>query len=182
MSHPLLDEVFLYFWKRDRRHVCVDWVSFELSKRALVSAASLHPATSSSDLQVLDLSCNRLTTMAGLETLSCLRELNLASNPIQNIGERLSALASLSYLNLAATPIGSFAAHWQLSCFPALHSLLFSDPLYGDAALANLHNYRSSAVRNLPFLQQLDGIQVSEVRPLILNWEAFRLLNKSHAL
>ena len=112
---------------------------------------------------MLNLAGNSISSMASLAQASGLRELTLASNPIRELAFQPLALRQLSYLNLAATAFDSFKALWQLSFLPALHHLLFNDPLWGVAPLARLSNYRSNTVLQLSGLTALDLACIPEV-------------------
>jgi hypothetical protein len=128
----------------------------------LLAAASLYH--SYHVLQVLNLSENCITTLSGLPPLPQLQDVNLAANPISEVGGgHILKLSCLTALNLAATCVSSFRALWQLSACPCLEHLVLDDPLWGAAPLAKLGNYRSSAVRQLQKLAVLDHALVSKV-------------------
>ena len=106
-----------------------------------------------SSLIVLWLAGNRITTIEGLETLTALQELHLADNPIRRIGSGLDCTTSLQVLNLSATGIASLRESWRLAHLDALRELHFADPNWGAAPVAQLANYHTLVLFQLPQLQ-----------------------------
>jgi len=111
----------------------------------------------------MNLSENCLSAIDGLPPLPRLRHLNLAANPISEVGYHLRRLPALTALNMAATAVSSFRALWQLADCTGLQHLVLNDPLWGEAPLARLGNYRGAALRQLQSLMALDHSRVTEV-------------------
>ena len=113
-------------------------------------------------LQVLNLSDNTIHDLEGLPILVHLRELNLAGNPIRDLGLDLRHQIALTHLNLAATEVFSFKTLWQLSLMKRLMTLVMDDPVWGPAPVSELAQYRSHALFNLTSLRALDYRDVDQ--------------------
>ena len=93
-------------------------------------------------LEVLWINDNRLRTIDGMGSLTRLKTLWLARNQIETIGSALDANSALSEINLADNKIGCFKELLHLGRLPALRSLSFCDPHYGDNPVCGLCNYQ----------------------------------------
>jgi Leucine-rich repeat (LRR) protein len=93
-------------------------------------------------LEVLWLNDNRLRAIDGMGSLTRLKTLWLARNQIETIGSALDTNAALSELNLADNKIGCFKELLHLGRLPALRSLSFCDPHFGDNPVCGLCNYQ----------------------------------------
>jgi Leucine-rich repeat len=113
-------------------------------------------------LQVLWLADNRITALEGLESLASLRELNIASNPLARVGAALARLPCLQVLNLSATAVASFREASALASAAALRELHFDDPNWGSAPLSRLANYQTVMLAQLPQLEVLDYLPVTD--------------------
>lgn len=59
-------------------------------------------------LQILWLADNKIFALEGLDSLTGLKELNLARNKISHVGDGIAKLTALNTLNLAHNRISSF--------------------------------------------------------------------------
>ncbi|BFI30707.1 hypothetical protein MPTK2_3g14780 [Marchantia polymorpha subsp. ruderalis] len=111
------------------------------------------------NLRVLWLANNLIRWVDGLENLQ-LKELNLARNPLTQLGNILK-VKSLKYLNVSATDIGSFKEIGNLTRLKKLKDLRFSDPHWGPSPLSLLHNYQTYILFRLQNLQKLDTLELT---------------------
>lgn len=113
-------------------------------------------------LQVLWLADNHISELTGLATLTFLQELNVARNPIHSVPHCLCLNTSLRTLNLADTAITSFTALSPLAVLPSLRELFLDDPSWGRAPIAELANYQTMVIVQLPQLTVLDYLLISD--------------------
>lgn len=113
-------------------------------------------------LRVLWLADNHICDLAGLEELCSLQELNVARNPIQCVPQSLCLNTCLRTLNLADTVILSFTAITPLAMLPSLRELFFDDPSWGRTPIADLSNYQTMVIVQLPQLTVLDYLLISD--------------------
>lgn len=113
-------------------------------------------------LRALWLADNLISDLTGLAMLTALQELNVARNPIQALPQCLRQNSSLRTLNLADTAIPSFTAISPLVALPSLRELFLDDPNWGRAPIADLANYQTMVIVQLPQLTVLDYLLISE--------------------
>ncbi|GAX82492.1 hypothetical protein CEUSTIGMA_g9919.t1 [Chlamydomonas eustigma] len=148
-----------------------------LTNRGLIDLGSIKEAN---NLQVVNLSFNKLQSVQGLAGLSHLSTLNISHNQITSL-KGLSTLTSLTHLNASYNKLTSLS---PLSHLPALQNLwiqhnTLSEPasLHPIITRTNLQrlciapnplcsklpeNWRSALLRLCTALQQLDAVQVTD--------------------
>ncbi len=101
--------------------------------------------------------------MKNLETLTNLKELNLANNTITRLYKTsFQGLDSLESLNLAGNPIYSPLDVKALTVLPSLRSLTFMDEDYNPVPLSNMKNYQFVFIHELPQLETLDQMELTD--------------------
>lgn len=113
-------------------------------------------------LRILWLADNHISDLTGLEELCSLQELNVARNPIHSVPHSLCLNTSLRTLNLADTVILSFTAISPLAMLPSLRELFLDDPSWGRTPIADLANYQTMVIVQLPQLTVLDYLLISD--------------------
>ncbi len=63
---------------------------------------------------------------------------------------------------------------WYLGALPSLQRLTLSDPVWPDALIAKLGNYRMTVIGTIPSLAQLDLAPISQV-PQLRSFSSFIL-------
>jgi hypothetical protein len=99
---------------------------------------------------VLWLADNEITEVENLSALTNLREINLARNGIERVGDVLLANPSLTSVNLADNMIGSFKEIAAVGRLPKLKELCFADPHWGDNPVSTLCNYQTYVLFTIP--------------------------------
>lgn len=105
---------------------------------------------------------NLIEHLDGLNHLTALTELNLASNHIEVIGVAFDTLQNLKELNLAGNRIGSFKEVLNLNRLPQLEQCNFLDPNFGDNPICSLCNYSTYVLFHLPNLLRMDMKHISD--------------------
>eukprot|EP00892_Ulva_mutabilis_P012060 jgi/Ulvmu1/9226/UM005_0326.1 len=113
-------------------------------------------------LRVLWLADNLISDLTGLAMLTALEELNVARNPIRSVPHCIRQNCSLRTLNLAGTEIPSFTAISALAALLSVRELFLDDPNWGRAPIADLANYQTMVIVQLPQLTVLDYLLISK--------------------
>ena len=114
----------------------------------------------------LNLSYNNISHIEGLDNLICLKRLDLSFNEISKIGQSLSNITSLSWLNLKANRISDIEEIGELCYLTELKSLFFQDSKNSNPVCQNPQYHVKLISSKIPSLTCLDGSH-------ILVWNAF---------
>ena len=102
--------------------------------------------------QILNVSCNKLTSLRGLESNTELIELNLSGNQLTELGPQIIDLTKLKVLKLSGNQFESVV---QLDRLRVIHlnEVELADKLYPLAPLCQLTNYRLQMIYTLQSLE-----------------------------
>ena len=114
-------------------------------------------------LRKLWLCQNRIKEISGLHATPGLEECWLQGNGISSL-EGLEQCPSLTNIGLAGNPIPNLRDLDTLSKLPKLVEISLSDVHFGRAPLTDLDGYKPYVLNNIPRVQILDGVLITESR------------------